>query len=343
MEGHPRDEDPGATDAPSDLDSFGASKRVFLSLEREHRLHAAALRPWWRLRGRYEDLSLVILLARLERDCLAQPRPHPSGSDPSGQGHEPGHGLAEWAKPWGAAPWVRLDAEIGRFDRARQRIRRWLSGPAVVKAEARARERLATITTELEEGDPKEPAAVVAKTGAAESRGFERPARTRFAAIGALLLRPTRIRVAAIGALLSISVGVGVFLFASLTGSGPEDSTGDRGAVAGVSQHPGPPDAHVRGGIGGPGQGEGQAGSPSHSGTHRSGPARPQGAGQGTPVTSEIAPSSSETAPPGAEPAPVPQPTLQPQPVAAPAPPSSTSSHAKSTAGGCPPEFGYEC
>jgi len=340
MEGHPRDEDPGATDAPGDLDSFEASKRVFLSLEREHRLHAAALRPWWRLRGRYEDLSLVIMLARLERDCLAQPRPHPSGSDPSGQGGEPGGGLAEWAKPWGAAPWVRLDAEIGRFDRARQRTRRWLSGRAAAQGETRARERLGTITTELEERDPKEPAAfvakpeerdpkepaaVVAETGATKSRGFE---------------RPERIRVAAVGALFSVIVGVGVFLFASHTGSGPEGSSGDRDAMAGVSQHLWPPDVHVRGEAGPRSRGEGQLGPLSHPGNQGSGRAGPETAGRRTPATSEAAPVSSATAPP--EP-PVPQPTAQPQPVAAPAAPSSTSSQAKSTAAGCPPEFGYEC
>ena len=324
MEGHPRDEDPGATDVPGRLDSFEASKRVFLSLEREHRLHAAALRPWWRLRGRYEDLSLVIMLARLERDCLAQPRPHPSEGDP-GQGGEPGGGLAEWAKPWGAAPWVRLDAEIGRFARDRQRTRRWLSGRAAAQAEARARDRLGAITTELEGRDPEEPAAVVAKTGATKLRGFE---------------RPERIRVAAIGAVFSVIVGVGTFLFASHTGGGPEDSSGDRGAVAGLSQRLWPPDVHVRGEAGPRGRSEGQSGPLSHSGTQGSGRAGPQTAGRRTPVTSETAPVSSETAPP--EP-PVPQPTPQPQPVAAPAPPSSTSSQAKSTAAGCPPEFGYEC
>src|SRR6185295_14870711 len=277
MEGHPRDEDPGATDAPGDLDSFEASKRVFLSLEREHRLHAAALRPWWRLRGRYEDLSLVIMLARLERDCLAQPRPHPSGSDPSGQGGEPGGGLAEWAKPWGAAPWVRLDAEIGRFDRARQRTRRWLSGRAAAQGETRARERLGTITTELEERDPKEPAAFVAETGATKSRGFE---------------RPERIRVAAVGALFSVIVGVGVFLFASHTGSGPEGSSGDRDAMAGVSQHLWPPDVHVRGEAGPRSRGEGQLGPLSHPGNQGSGRAGPETAGRRTPATSEAAPVS---------------------------------------------------
>ena len=325
MEGHPRDEDAGAREAPGDLDSFEDSKRVFLSLEREHRLHAAALRPWWRLKGRYEDLSLVIMLARLERDCLAQPRPHPSGSDASGEGGEPGSGLAEWAKPWGAAPWVRLDAEIGRFDRARQRTRRWLSGRAAAQAEAGARERLGTITTELEERDPEEPTAVVAETGEPKSRGFE---------------RPERIRVAAIGALFSVIVGLGTFLFVSHAGSGSEDSTGDRGALAGVSRDLWPPDVHVRGEAGPRGRGEGQPGPLRHPGAQGSGRAGPQTAGRRTSAPSQAAPVSSETAPSGP---PVPQPTPQPQPVAAPAPPSSASSQAKSTASACPPEFGYEC
>ena len=81
MEGHPIYEDPGAAPIPGRRShpSDATRKRAFLLLEGERRSLAAELRPLWRLRGRYEDLSLVMMLARLQRDCLSQPRPRLDG------------------------------------------------------------------------------------------------------------------------------------------------------------------------------------------------------------------------------------------------------------------------
>ena len=328
MEGHPRDEDPGATPAPGRVDSSDVTrKRLFLLLDGERRSLTDELRPWWRLRGRYEDLSLVMILTRLERDWLSQPRPHPSGGDhPKGRGDQPGQWLADWAKPWGAALRMKLDLDIPRVDGALKRLGRWLSRRSVAKAEGRARERLEAITTDVQEGDPQASAeaADAAHGAATKTRGFERSSHTRLAAIAGLLL---------------LAAGAGAFLLASHTGSGPWDSVSRPGAVDGVRQHPGALDAHIQGGSGQRSRRAAQfAIPPGHPGTQGSAQARSRGAGQSAPVASEIAP-------PAPEPAPVAQPAAAPQPAPAPAPSSSTSSQAKCAGGGggCPPEFGYEC
>ena len=298
---------------------------MFLLLDRKRRSLTAQLRPWWRLRGRYEDLSLVMILARLERDWLSQPRPHLSGGDhPNVHGDQPGRWLADWAKPWGAAPQMKLDLDIARAGGALKRLGRWLSRRTVAKAEGRARERFEAITSEVAERDPQARAAAVdaAQGAARKTRGFE---------------RPSHIRVAAIAGLFLLAAGAGAFLFASHTGSGPQDSVSRPGAVEGVREHPGALDAHIQEG---PGQRSRRAAQsatpPGHPGTRGSAQARSRGAGQSAPVASEIAP-------PAPEPAPVAQPAAAPQPAPAPAPSSSTSSQAKSAGGGCPPEFGYEC
>jgi hypothetical protein len=331
MEGHPRYEDPGATPVPGRLDSSDLTrKRVFLSLDGERRSLTAQLRPWWRRRGRYEDLSLVMRLARLERDWLSQSWPHllSGGDQPKGHRDQPGRWLADWAKPWGAAARTKLDADIRRVDEALTRLGMWLSRRAVAKAEGRARERLESITTELEGRNPQARAMAAPAQGAAtKTRVFEPPTRTRVAAIAGLFL---------------LAAGAGAFLFASHTGNGPGDSAGRQGAVAGVRQHPGALDVQIQRGSGQHSRDGGQsANPPSHPGTQGSARARSQGAGQSAPAGSEIAPPAPEPAP---APQPVAAPQPAPQPAAAPAPPSSTSSQAKSAAGGsCPPEFGYEC
>lgn len=333
MEGHPRYEDPGATPAPGRVDSSDAArKRMFLLLDTERRSLTAQLRPSWRLRGRYEDLSLVMILARLERDWLSQPRPHLSGGDHlRGHGDQPGLWLADWARPWGAAPRMTLEADIGRVDGALKRLGRWLPRRTVAKAEGRARERWEAITTEVEERDPHAQAAAdAAHVAATKTRGFERPSHTRVAAIAGFFL---------------LVGGAGAFLLASHTGSGPGDSVGPRGAVEGVRQHPGALDAHIHGGSEQRSRGARQSASPSgHRETQGSARARSRGPGQSAPVASETAPPAPEPAP-VAQPVAAPQPAPVAQPAPAPAPPSSTSSQAKSAGGGggCPPEFGYEC
>jgi len=331
MEGHPKYEDPGAMPAPGRVESSGAArKRVFLLLDAERRSLTAHVRPSWRPSGRYEDLSLVMILARRERDWLSQPSPDLSGGDdPKGQGGQPGPTLADWAKPWGAAPRIKLDADIGRVDGALKGIGRWLPARTAAKAQGRARERLEAITAQVEERGPQARAADAPQGGATKRRGFGRPSRTGVAAIAGFLL---------------LVAGAGAFLLASNPGSGPGDSVGRRGAVAGVRQHPGTLDTRIQGGSG-HSQGARQSASPpGHAGTKGSAGARPPGPGQSAPVASETVPRAPQP-PPVAQPVAAPEPTPASQPAPAPAPSSSTSSQSKSAGGGggCPPEFGYEC
>src|SRR5687767_3456492 len=117
MEGHPGYEDRRAAPARGRVDSSAVTrKRTFLLLEGERRSVAAHLRPAWRPRGRYEDLNLVIMLARLERDWLGQR-------------------LADWAMPWGAAPRTKLEADIDHTADALKRLGRWLPTQTIAKAE----------------------------------------------------------------------------------------------------------------------------------------------------------------------------------------------------------------
>jgi hypothetical protein len=293
-------------------------------LEVERRSLIAHLCPLWRPRGRYEDLSLVMMLARFQRDWLSQEEPRLEGV-----GHEranvdrPGDRLADWALPWGVPPRVRLEAHIDRVESALNKLGRWLPRRTVAKAEGRARQRMTAITTQLKRRDLQADAAAAtaARGQATVTLGLERPSHARAAAIAGLSL---------------LAAGLSAFLLASHPG-GP-DSAGRQGAAAGAG---GPPHAinvpiQGRQGARGPHQSEAHPGQPR---TRVSARASTQGSTASAPVASDLAPQVPEQAP-------VVQPVAAPEPAPAPARPSpsssSTSSVAKS-AGGCPPEFGWEC
>jgi hypothetical protein len=298
-------------------------------LDGERRSLAAELRPWWRLKGRYEDLSLVMMLARLERECLSQPGSRLEGGlHPQGDGDQLGHRLADWANPWGAAPRMKLDIDLGRVDAALKRLGRWLSKRTVAKAQSRAHERLESITADLEARDLRALAAATRPLAAVTmARDFDRAARAR---------------VAAVGALLSLAAGAGAFLLVSAMDGGPGDSVGGRGAVE-ARQHPAALDAQVKRGPARPRRDAGQSASPlAHPKAQGGGRRRSQGGGHSAPVVAE-------TPPPAPEPAAVSASAVAPSPAPAPAPPNSqpgsTPSQAKDAGGpgSCPPEFGYEC
>lgn len=277
--------------------------QAFLLVEAERRSLAAQLRPAWRPSRRYEDLSLVIMLARLECDWLS---------------------LAAWAMSWGAAPRMRLEADIAQMADALKRLGRWLPGGTVAKAERRARRRLAIIATGLTEPGLRAWTAVPAPPHGPALYGpsFEAPSRGRVAAV------------AAVAALLLL--GAGAFLLAGTEqGSGPDSIPGAGGGSAlGENQHATNFQVH-----GGSRQGRRGPDRSGNRGARSDARASSQGSAQSASVPSEPVP-----APP--EPAPVPEPVAAPQPAPAPVPASSpsspTSSQAKG-AGGCPPEFGYEC
>ncbi len=322
MEGHPGYEDRRAAPVRPVDSSDVIRKQAFLLLEDERRSLAAHLRPAWRPRGRYEDLSLVIMLARLERDWLSQSGPRSVGGDPLGiQRNQPRSRLAGWALPWGAAPRTKLEADIDHMGAALTRLGRWLPRRTVAKAERGAGRRLAIIATGLQEPGPRAwPAVPTPPQGPA-------PDRPRFPA-------PSRRRVATVAALLFLGAGA-LLLAGTERGSGPDPIRGAGGGSGlGENQHATNVQVH-----GGSGQGRRD---PDRSGNRKArsnAPASSQGSGRSTSVASEPAPAPPEP-PPVAEPVAAPQPA--PAPVPASAPSSSTSSQAKG-AGGCPPEFGYEC
>ncbi len=127
-----------------------ARKRAFLTLEGHRKSLAARVPRMVRARTRYEGLCLVKMVTRLQRDYLS---PSTTGGDRTGLGGAGAealeHGVAEWARPWGPSCLLELQADLNAFDRKLKSARRWLSAPAQRRAEARAGERFAAITTQI--------------------------------------------------------------------------------------------------------------------------------------------------------------------------------------------------
>jgi len=131
-----------------------ARRRVFLLLEGHREALDSQLRRRVRVRRRYEDLCLIKMVTRLERDYLTQPSP--------GAGVSPGvvraaPGIADWASPWGTTFLLQFQADLNVFDVRLKSSRRWLSATTQSRAEARAAERFASITagmaTDLKEAE----------------------------------------------------------------------------------------------------------------------------------------------------------------------------------------------
>jgi hypothetical protein len=305
-----------------------ARKRVFFQLDSERRSLAARPGPRWRPSRRYEDLSLAAMLARLERGWLSG---RTDGSvDGRGTGDErPAYGLAAWADPWGVAPRMKLDADLEHLNEALARLGRWLPTRAIARAHDRAHGRLDAITASLLRRDPRAAAAPdVAADAAGEVRDLGRPARKRFAALGALLL---------------LVAGVAGLLLVFTTAEEPSRRSGaPRIAQADRDrpEAPRPSRAPVR-------ERKGSSGGESRSRGSR----RASGDAEGSQGAAGSAPAASQTRTPTAveaPPAPAPAPVTTPPPASAPTPPQSAP--APSSSGGeaeaspsCPPEFGYEC
>jgi hypothetical protein len=122
-----------------------ARRRAFLLLE----THREALAAWVqrrrlvRMGRRYENLCLVKMVTRLQRDYLRQPAP---GATPSGDGTGVEDGIADWARPWGATFLLQFQADLDGFDLKLKSSRKWLSAASQRRAEARAAKRFASIT-----------------------------------------------------------------------------------------------------------------------------------------------------------------------------------------------------
>ena len=208
---------------------------------------------------------------------------------------------------------------------ALKRLGRWLPRRSIAMAECGARQRVAAITVELGGLDPRARAALAAvpQGSATDALRFERPSRTRVAAIAGLFL---------------LAVGAGAFLLASRTGSGPGDSFARPGAAARVQPHPGAGDLPAVRGSGqrtrGPDESASRPGN-------RNGSARASSRG----IRSERSNRLGACAP-GARAGPASRSRwprrsrLRPGAVS---PSSSSAPSPAKSAGGCPPEFGYEC
>ncbi len=120
-----------------------ARRRVFLLLETDRESLRAQLRRRVRVRRRYEDLCLVKMVTRLQRDYLSQPSP---GTEPSPGGVGGEYGIADWARPWGPTFLLQFQADLNVFDLKLKSSRRWLSATTQRRAEDRAAERFASIT-----------------------------------------------------------------------------------------------------------------------------------------------------------------------------------------------------
>jgi DNA uptake protein ComE-like DNA-binding protein len=127
-----------------------ARKRAFMMLERHRESLAAQFSRHARARRRYEDLCLVKMLTRLQRDSLSQPTSAGYGTPPDGNGIEPlEHSVADWASPWGASCLLQLQADLNLFDRNLKSSRRWLSATSQRGAEARAGERFVAVMARM--------------------------------------------------------------------------------------------------------------------------------------------------------------------------------------------------
>jgi hypothetical protein len=120
-----------------------ARRRAVLVLEEHRETLADQLQRRVRVRRRYEDLCLVKMVTRLQRDYLSQPTPE---AKPSLGGADGEYEVADWARPWGQTFLLQFQADLHAYDLKLKTSRRWLSSATQRKAEARAAERFASIT-----------------------------------------------------------------------------------------------------------------------------------------------------------------------------------------------------
>jgi hypothetical protein len=302
---------------------------VLLLLDRERRSLAGTRRRRWRLGRRYEDLSLRLMLGRLERHWLSEQAPSRLSEGPLAGPGDAARGLAEWARPWGVAPRMKLDAGMARTHLALRRLGRWLPPRAIARAEARARDRFEAIAARMLGPGPHARALTdAAEHGITGARAVPGPSRMRLAAIAALVLVPA---------------GVGAFLLVAHSLGGPAGSTGPRIAGEGKRAQPGALDSKA--------EASGLPRSPASHDAARRGKRRAGDSGGAAErrATQDALASETVVPPPPPPPAPASQPAptsttapaSTPPPAAAAEPPSPAKSTEEAAA--CPPEFGYEC
>jgi DNA uptake protein ComE-like DNA-binding protein len=129
-----------------------ARRRVFLLLEGERQSLASGLRRQFHPARRYEDLCLVKMVTRLQRDSLSHPDEPAKGTRPPRRGgaRRLEHDVPAWAQPWGPSCVVELESDLNGFDDRLRHARRWLPAGLHTAAEERAAERFANIIAKME-------------------------------------------------------------------------------------------------------------------------------------------------------------------------------------------------
>ena len=95
-------------------DAIVARRRAFLVLESAPRVRSlSGCARQFASRRRYEDLCLVKMVTRLQRDYLSQPTPgRPS---PRWVHRSVEYGIADWARPWGPTFLLQFEADLQRL------------------------------------------------------------------------------------------------------------------------------------------------------------------------------------------------------------------------------------
>jgi hypothetical protein len=131
-------------------------KRAFLALEAQREELSARLARRTRHAKRYRDLIVAIAVVSLQRKQLVEPTtprwPEADSPEPQvGHAMDEAEVLADWARPWGGACLLGLQADFESYRRDRDRVERWLTTETKKRAKAEAAARLRAIRREVAE------------------------------------------------------------------------------------------------------------------------------------------------------------------------------------------------
>ena len=144
----------GGRDGSREVRAAHARKRAFLALEGRREALTAQLAGRARHANRYRDLLVTIAVIRLQCKQLVEPtnRRWPSVEETfsqAGDAVDSGETLADWARPWGGACLLELQADFETYRRNRDRVGRWLARRTKERAKVEAAERLRMIRMDV--------------------------------------------------------------------------------------------------------------------------------------------------------------------------------------------------
>jgi hypothetical protein len=126
-------------------------KRAFLALEAQREELTARLARRTRPAKRYRDLNVAIAVVSLQRKQLVEPTtprwPEADSPEPQvGHAMDEAEVLADWARPWGGACLLGLQADFESYRRDRDRVERWLTTETKKRMKAEAATRFASLS-----------------------------------------------------------------------------------------------------------------------------------------------------------------------------------------------------